>query len=178
MQTVTFRYLSLHGASINFFFFFNFFDLGSLAGLIDISAHWMTDLKEGVCLAGFWFNHEHCCWKSNTAFTDRDKCPEWKSWSQLILGDGEVTRAYNCFCCRMSHCPGPRGPLLVLWMYVPEARALGGLTFTAGVFQGCKYAQTSYLGAVLGGEAKHRRIYKCSVSVTRLRLAAGRLFCL
>ncbi|KAF2976670.1 hypothetical protein EK904_000515 [Melospiza melodia maxima] len=67
---------------------------GSLAGLIDISAHWMTDLKEGVCLAGFWFNHEHCCWKSNTTFTDRDKCPEWKSWSQLILGHGEGAFAY------------------------------------------------------------------------------------
>ncbi|XP_069723906.1 H(+)/Cl(-) exchange transporter 5 isoform X4 [Phaenicophaeus curvirostris] len=67
---------------------------GSLAGLIDISAHWMTDLKEGVCLAGFWFNHEHCCWKSNTTFTDRDKCPEWKSWSQLILGQGEGAFAY------------------------------------------------------------------------------------
>ncbi|NXI60730.1 CLCN5 protein, partial [Chloroceryle aenea] len=67
---------------------------GSLAGLIDISAHWMTDLKEGVCLAGFWFNHEHCCWKSNTTFTDRDKCPEWMSWSQLILGHGEGAFAY------------------------------------------------------------------------------------
>ncbi|XP_053931940.1 H(+)/Cl(-) exchange transporter 5 isoform X2 [Cuculus canorus] len=67
---------------------------GSLAGLIDISAHWMTDLKEGVCLAGFWFNHEHCCWKSNTTFTDRDKCPEWESWSQLILGQGEGAFAY------------------------------------------------------------------------------------
>uniref|UniRef100_A0A8C6YS28 Chloride voltage-gated channel 5 n=1 Tax=Nothoprocta perdicaria TaxID=30464 RepID=A0A8C6YS28_NOTPE len=67
---------------------------GSLAGLIDISAHWMTDLKEGVCLAGFWFNHEHCCWKSSTTFTDRDKCPEWKSWSQLILGHGEGAFAY------------------------------------------------------------------------------------
>ncbi|KAM7094830.1 H(+)/Cl(-) exchange transporter 5 isoform 4-T5 [Ciconia maguari] len=67
---------------------------GSLAGLIDIAAHWMTDLKEGVCLAGFWFNHEHCCWKSNTTFTDRDKCPEWKSWSQLILGHGEGAFAY------------------------------------------------------------------------------------
>ncbi|XP_062440717.1 H(+)/Cl(-) exchange transporter 5 isoform X4 [Rhea pennata] len=67
---------------------------GSLAGLIDISAHWMTDLKEGVCLAGFWFNHEHCCWKSNTTFTDRDKCPEWKSWSQLIIGHGEGAFAY------------------------------------------------------------------------------------
>nr|XP_021156426.1 H(+)/Cl(-) exchange transporter 5 isoform X1 [Columba livia] len=67
---------------------------GSLAGLIDISAHWMTDLKEGVCLAGFWFNHEHCCWKSNTTFMDRDKCPEWMSWSELILGHGEGAFAY------------------------------------------------------------------------------------
>ncbi|XP_030304775.1 H(+)/Cl(-) exchange transporter 5 isoform X5 [Calypte anna] len=66
---------------------------GSLAGLIDISAHWMTDLKEGVCLAGFWFNHEHCCWKSHTTFTDRDQCLEWRSWSQLILGHGEVLSA-------------------------------------------------------------------------------------
>ncbi|XP_033919614.1 H(+)/Cl(-) exchange transporter 5 isoform X4 [Melopsittacus undulatus] len=73
---------------------------GSLAGLIDISAHWMTDLKEGVCLAGFWFNHEHCCWKSNTTFTDRDKCPEWKSWSQLILGHGEIKTILSGFIIR------------------------------------------------------------------------------
>lgn len=84
---------------IKLFCFFFPFTPGSLAGLIDISAHWMTDLKEGVCLAGFWFNHEHCCWKSNTTFTDRDKCPEWKSWSQLILGYGEVMCAWSCFCC-------------------------------------------------------------------------------
>uniref|UniRef100_A0A803Y6S0 Chloride channel protein n=1 Tax=Meleagris gallopavo TaxID=9103 RepID=A0A803Y6S0_MELGA len=73
---------------------------GSLAGLIDISAHWMTDLKEGVCLAGFWFNHEHCCWKSNTTFTDRDKCPEWMSWSQLIIGHGEIKTILSGFIIR------------------------------------------------------------------------------
>ncbi|XP_054851991.1 H(+)/Cl(-) exchange transporter 5 isoform X1 [Eublepharis macularius] len=63
---------------------------GAIAGLIDISAHWMTDLKEGVCLRGFWYNHEHCCWTSQeTTFQDRDKCPEWRSWAQLLTGNQE-----------------------------------------------------------------------------------------
>ncbi|EHB09470.1 H(+)/Cl(-) exchange transporter 5 [Heterocephalus glaber] len=68
---------------------------GSLAGLIDISAHWMTDLKEGICTEGFWFNHEHCCWNSQqVTFEDRDKCPEWNSWSQLIISMDEGAFAY------------------------------------------------------------------------------------
>ncbi|XP_039077113.1 H(+)/Cl(-) exchange transporter 5 isoform X5 [Hyaena hyaena] len=68
---------------------------GSLAGLIDISAHWMTDLKEGICTEGFWFNHEHCCWNSeNVTFEDRDKCPEWNSWSQLLISTDEGAFAY------------------------------------------------------------------------------------
>ncbi|XP_056664700.1 H(+)/Cl(-) exchange transporter 5 isoform X3 [Monodelphis domestica] len=68
---------------------------GSLAGLIDISAHWMTDLKEGVCLRGFWFNHEHCCWNSKqVTFEDRDKCLEWNSWSELIISKSEGAFAY------------------------------------------------------------------------------------
>ncbi|XP_057394096.1 H(+)/Cl(-) exchange transporter 5 isoform X2 [Balaenoptera acutorostrata] len=68
---------------------------GSLAGLIDISAHWMTDLKEGICTGGIWFNHEHCCWNSqHVTFEDRDKCPEWNSWSQLIISTNEGAFAY------------------------------------------------------------------------------------
>ncbi|ROL48019.1 H(+)/Cl(-) exchange transporter 5 [Anabarilius grahami] len=68
---------------------------GALAGGIDISAHWMTDLKEGVCLNGFWFNHEHCCWNSNeTTFQERDKCPQWKSWAELIVGTNNGPFAY------------------------------------------------------------------------------------
>ncbi|KAK3524406.1 hypothetical protein QTP70_027994, partial [Hemibagrus guttatus] len=68
---------------------------GALAGGIDISAHWMTDLKEGVCLNGFWFNHEHCCWNSNeTTFLERDKCPQWKSWAELMIGINDGPFAY------------------------------------------------------------------------------------
>ncbi|XP_041723978.2 H(+)/Cl(-) exchange transporter 5-like isoform X3 [Coregonus clupeaformis] len=68
---------------------------GALAGLIDISAHWLTDLKEGVCLSRFWFNHEHCCWGSNqTTFQERDKCPQWQSWAELLAGSSEGAAAY------------------------------------------------------------------------------------
>ncbi|XP_066536754.1 H(+)/Cl(-) exchange transporter 5 [Hoplias malabaricus] len=68
---------------------------GALAGGIDIAAHWLTDLKEGVCLNGFWFNHEHCCWNSkDTTFQERDKCPQWKSWAELTVGVTEGASAY------------------------------------------------------------------------------------
>lgn len=77
-------------------FYFSPTKSGSLAGLIDISAHWMTDLKEGICTGGFWFNHEHCCWNSeHVTFEDRDKCPEWNSWSQLIISTDQVMCSTN-----------------------------------------------------------------------------------
>lgn len=64
---------------------------GALAGGIDIAAHWLTDMKDGVCLIGFWFNHEHCCWTSNeTTFQERDSCPQWQSWGELITGTSKV----------------------------------------------------------------------------------------
>ncbi|KAM8953478.1 H(+)/Cl(-) exchange transporter 5 isoform 2-T2 [Pelodytes ibericus] len=68
---------------------------GSLAGLIDISSHWMTDLKEGICVEWFWFNHEQCCWTSvNVTFEERNSCPEWRTWSQLLLSNSEGAFPY------------------------------------------------------------------------------------
>uniref|UniRef100_A0A8C7W373 Chloride channel protein n=1 Tax=Oncorhynchus mykiss TaxID=8022 RepID=A0A8C7W373_ONCMY len=68
---------------------------GALAGLIDIAADWLNDIKEGVCLNAMWFNHEQCCWGSNeTTFAERDKCPQWKSWAGLILGQEEGPGSY------------------------------------------------------------------------------------
>lgn len=77
--------------------------LGALAGVIDIAADWMNDIKEGVCLSAMWFNHEQCCWGSNeTTFAERDKCPQWKTWAELILGQAEVGHAEDgqilCVC--------------------------------------------------------------------------------
>ncbi|KAJ8007855.1 hypothetical protein DPEC_G00098520 [Dallia pectoralis] len=68
---------------------------GALAGGIDILAHWLTDLKEGLCLSGFWYDHEHCCWGSNeTTFQERDKCPQWQSWAELLAGSSVGASAY------------------------------------------------------------------------------------
>uniref|UniRef100_A0AAQ4NR74 Chloride channel protein n=1 Tax=Gasterosteus aculeatus aculeatus TaxID=481459 RepID=A0AAQ4NR74_GASAC len=68
---------------------------GALAGGIDIAAHWLTDMKEGLCLVGFWFNHEHCCWTSNeTTFQERDRCPQWQSWAEIMTGTSEGALAY------------------------------------------------------------------------------------
>lgn len=64
---------------------------GTLAGVIDLAVDWMTDLKEGVCLSAFWYSHEQCCWTSNeTTFDDRDKCPQWQKWSELLVSQSEV----------------------------------------------------------------------------------------
>lgn len=59
--------------------------------MIDLAVDWMTDLKEGVCLSAFWYSHEQCCWTSNeTTFDDRDKCPQWQKWAELMTGHTEV----------------------------------------------------------------------------------------
>ncbi|XP_008318703.1 H(+)/Cl(-) exchange transporter 5 isoform X1 [Cynoglossus semilaevis] len=69
---------------------------GALAGGIDIAAHWLTDMKEGVCLNGFWFNHEHCCWTSSEpTFQERDRCPQWQSWAELFSGTSTGALAYS-----------------------------------------------------------------------------------
>lgn len=53
--------------------------------VIDLAVDWMTDLKEGICLSAFWYSHEQCCWASNeTTFEDRDRCPLWRKWSELL----------------------------------------------------------------------------------------------
>lgn len=73
----------------------------------------MTDLKEGVCLGGFWYNHEHCCWLSQeTTFEDRDKCPEWRTWAQLLTGKQEGV----CSCGRVEASDGSPGG----WALTPE----------------------------------------------------------
>ena len=38
---------------------------GAVAGIIDIGAGWMKDLKDGLCPQAFYLNREQCCWSSN-----------------------------------------------------------------------------------------------------------------
>lgn len=79
---------------------------GTLAGVIDLAVDWMTDLKEGVCLSAFWYSHEQCCWTSNeTTFADRDKCPQWQKWAELMTGHTEVTEDWIiCFWVMLKPC--------------------------------------------------------------------------
>ena len=39
---------------------------GLTAGIIDIGAGWMKDLKSGICPGAFYLNREQCCWSSDS----------------------------------------------------------------------------------------------------------------
>lgn len=47
---------------------------GAVAGVIDIGASWMTDLKFGICPQAFWLNKEQCCWSFNDF--EEGNCPQ------------------------------------------------------------------------------------------------------
>lgn len=57
---------------------------GTVAGVIDIGAGWMADLREGICPQAFWLNKEHCCWSSNQTIYDGFQCRQWFSWSEVF----------------------------------------------------------------------------------------------
>ncbi|GFR62490.1 H(+)/Cl(-) exchange transporter 3 [Elysia marginata] len=63
---------------------------GTCAGIIDIGATWMSDLKEGVCLEAFWFNKEQCCWSgaslNSTTLLTYGECDQWYSWGKIVGG--------------------------------------------------------------------------------------------
>jgi len=67
---------------------------GFVAGLIDIGADWMADLREGVCASQFWYNKESCCWDSELQF-GKGECKEWTTWS-LLFGLEEEGVAFYC----------------------------------------------------------------------------------
>ncbi|KAK6097494.1 hypothetical protein MT418_003109 [Batrachochytrium dendrobatidis] len=50
---------------------------GWLAGFIDISEQWLSDIRNGYCSAGFYLNKRFCCWLT----PGPGKCIEWVQWS-------------------------------------------------------------------------------------------------
>lgn len=49
-----------------------------MAGVIDIGATWLTDLKFGICPSAFYLNKEQCCWSSNETVIDiSGNCSLW-----------------------------------------------------------------------------------------------------
>uniref|UniRef100_A0A1B6I267 Chloride channel protein n=1 Tax=Homalodisca liturata TaxID=320908 RepID=A0A1B6I267_9HEMI len=68
---------------------------GCVAGVIDIGASWMSDLKYGLCPQAFWLNEEQCCWSSNeTSYGDKGNCSQWMTWSELIADAKTGAGAY------------------------------------------------------------------------------------
>ena len=66
---------------------------GLSAGVIDIGASWMTDLKLGICPENFWFNKEACCWSDDNTFDDAG-CQQWKTWGEMFTGEASGTGVY------------------------------------------------------------------------------------
>ncbi|XP_022324150.2 H(+)/Cl(-) exchange transporter 4-like isoform X1 [Crassostrea virginica] len=67
---------------------------GLCAGIIDIGATWMSDLKEGICAEAFWLNREQCCWSVSKADIDDDYCLQWKTWSEIFGGSRSGAGSY------------------------------------------------------------------------------------
>ena len=56
---------------------------GILAGIIDIGALWMSDLKEGICVPWPYYDREACCWLTNQTSSNVDHCDDWMTWDEL-----------------------------------------------------------------------------------------------
>ncbi|XP_044745549.1 H(+)/Cl(-) exchange transporter 5-like [Coccinella septempunctata] len=67
---------------------------GVVAGVIDIGASWMTDLKFGICLQAFWLNQEQCCWSSNETAFDSGNCSHWYTWAEVLGATNEGAGSY------------------------------------------------------------------------------------
>lgn len=67
---------------------------GIVAGVIDIGASWMTDLKFGICPAAFWLNREQCCWSDTNTTFDSGNCSQWLTWPQVFGDRREGAGAY------------------------------------------------------------------------------------
>ena len=73
---------------------------GLAAGVIDIGADWMGDLKSGVCWSEFWLNRAACCFLSNETTYDVEHCDEWRTWSDVFgvaSRNGAAVYAVNYF---------------------------------------------------------------------------------
>lgn len=74
---------------------------GLVAGVIDIGADWMFDLKEGICANQVLLNKESCCWTDNSSFTNYNGCSQWKTWSD-IFGANSSSGSYASNYCMFT----------------------------------------------------------------------------
>ncbi|KAJ2546446.1 glycerol ethanol, ferric requiring protein, partial [Coemansia sp. RSA 1933] len=65
--------------------------VGALIGVntafISIVTEWLSDLKLGVCTAGWWLNEDFCCWQEDSGSGGSSgSCAQWMTWDRLLLG--------------------------------------------------------------------------------------------
>jgi len=76
---------------------------GMVAGVVDIGATWLTDIKLGICPSAFYLNQEQCCWSSEEVIVDvSGNCTLWMSWPEVFKMDkletGVSSYALSYFC--------------------------------------------------------------------------------
>eukprot|EP00053_Salpingoeca_punica_P016717 m.158874 g.158874 ORF g.158874 m.158874 type:complete len:921 (+) comp17030_c0_seq3:221-2983(+) len=65
---------------------------GFSAGVCDISATWLIDIREGNCPGPWWLNFNHCCWAEPS--TSETSCSSWRRWSEYTTTDRDSNKAY------------------------------------------------------------------------------------
>ena len=48
---------------------------GIVAGVVDIGAAWISNIKSGYCTGAFWLNRELCCWSDKNMTLDKYEIP-------------------------------------------------------------------------------------------------------
>ncbi|CAG8626748.1 4929_t:CDS:10 [Ambispora leptoticha] len=61
---------------------------GILAGMIDITSAWLSDLKEGYCSSAFYLNRKFCCW-------DDQACSEWVTWNKGLQAKSSLSEFWT-----------------------------------------------------------------------------------
>lgn len=56
--------------------------IGMNAALISIITEWLSDIKMGYCMDGWWLNSQFCCLEVES---DEEFCPSWHLWSTATL---------------------------------------------------------------------------------------------
>lgn len=58
--------------------------IGLNAALISIVTEWLSDLKMGYCIDGWWLNQQFCCWEIDGE--EEGACASWRPWSAYWPG--------------------------------------------------------------------------------------------
>jgi chloride channel 3/4/5 len=65
---------------------------GFSAGVCDISATWLIDIRVGSCPGPWWLNFNHCCWAEPAS--SEVSCSSWRTWASWSTDNITSKTAY------------------------------------------------------------------------------------